>query len=71
MSRITKLRQLLNVLWADRHGYPFDDWIADLRDSGKSWREIERLVEDETGVVITNVTLLTWYAADGDKAGAA
>lgn len=60
MSDKTKLRQVLNLLWEERHGYPFDDWVADRREAGAGWRQIERDIYD-TGLELSHMTLISWY----------
>lgn len=64
MSETTKLRQVLNLLWAERYGYPFDDWVQDRLDRGASYRQIERELADIGAVELTHVTLLKWF---GDR----
>ena len=62
-TTLTKLRDLAERLFAELAGYPLADWIADRRDQGKSWRQIERDLRDEYDIELTNVTLLAWYGA--------
>ena len=66
---MTKLRDLAERLFAELAGYPLSDWIADRREHGRSWRQIERDLRDEYGIELTNVTLIAWYGAvDSDAA---
>ena len=62
-ATLTKLRDAIERLFAQLAGYPLGDWIADRRDQGKSWRQIERDLRDEYDIELTNVTLLAWYGA--------
>ena len=57
----TSMNQLLDVLWAERYGYPFNQWVADRRGRGAKWRQIAREVEDMTGVEIPHTTLTRWF----------
>lgn len=70
MNEQTKLRQVLNLLWSELYGYPFDDWVADLRDDGTPWRRIERDVYDRIGLDVSYATLSTWYPQLRDEAAA-
>lgn len=70
MSETSKLRRVLNLLWAERYGYPFDDWVEDRLDRGASFRQIERELSDLGTVELTHVTLSKWFAHRGPKAAA-
>ena len=50
-------------------GQPVGDWIADRRDTGRSWRLIARDLHEQTGgaVDVTHETLRAW----ADRATAA
>ena len=62
MDQGTKLRQVLNLLWVDRYGYPFDDWVADRIVRGASYRQIERELDDLIGIGLSHVTLIKWFS---------
>lgn len=70
MSEPTKIRQVLNLLWEERNGYPFDDWVADRREEGTKWRQIEREIRDLVGLDLSHVTLMAWYPDLRDEAAA-
>ena len=55
-------RRLADALFTDRVGQPLDDWIADRREEGQSWRAISRELQTVTGGVIdvTPQTLINW-----------
>ena len=67
MEQVSKLREVTERLFAEVQGYPLSDWVADRRDTGASWRQIERELRDECGIELSNVTLMNWY---GDRAAA-
>lgn len=66
----TKLRQVLNLLWAERYGYPFDDWVADRLDRGASYRQVERELDDLGVVTLSHVTLAKWFEGRKPEAAA-
>ena len=55
-------RKVADALFTDRVGQPLNDWIADRRDRGDTWRAITRDLYDVTGGVIDVVpqTLINW-----------
>jgi len=55
-------RKVADALFADRVGMPLDDWIADRREEGKSWRLIVRELYEVTDGIIDVVpqTLINW-----------
>lgn len=57
----TKVRQVLNLLWEDRFEVGFDEWVVEQREAGRSWREIEREIDRQVGVEVSNVTLSRWF----------
>lgn len=57
----TVAHQLVDVLWADRYGYKFADWVADRRSEGATWRQVAREVTARTGVDFNHATLINWF----------
>ena len=68
VNESTKLRRVINLLWAERYGYPFDDWVQDRLDRGASFRQIERELADIGAVELTHVTLSKWFGQHDPKA---
>lgn len=64
--RATKLQEVCSRLFAELHGYPLEDWIADQRDQGNSWRTIARNLSETTAgaIDVTFVTLQSWHRND-------
>ncbi len=60
----TKLLQVLNLLWAERYGYPFEEWVRDRLDRGASYRQIERELDDLGVIKLSHVTLLKWFPSE-------
>ena len=60
-------RQLASALFAQLVGQPLEDWVADCRDEGMSWRQIAIRFEGMTDVFLTDQTFVNWF---GDKSAA-
>ena len=62
---MTPTQQLAEAVAVQRFGYPLDQWVADQRDAGASWRTIANKLSVQTDSII-NVsweTLRNWYGA--------
>lgn len=59
---MTEYQSVVSALFTDRHGQPVEDWIADQRDAGMSWRKVARGLYELTGglVDVTPQTLINW-----------
>lgn len=55
-------RQLASALFAQLAGQPLEDWVADARDAGQSWRQIAMRFEATTGVFLTDQTFANWFS---------
>ena len=64
----TKLQTVVDRLFAELHGQPLSDWVADMRDQGASWRFIEKELYAKTGgsIDVSHITLMAWHR-DGSE----
>lgn len=59
----TDIRPMVDALVTDRAGYPLTEWLADQRETGKSWPSIAADLADLTGgaVNLNWSTLMRWH----------
>lgn len=70
LQRITKgpqgmspQQRLINALLIDRAGYPLADFVADRREVGMSWEDINRELRETTDGLadVATPTLFRWF----------
>lgn len=65
---MSNLQTIVSAMFADRHGQPLEDWIADRRETTPPtpWRTVAReLYEMTDGLVdLAPQTLINWTADD-------
>lgn len=64
----TQLQQVVDRLFAELHGQPLADWIADRREDGMSWRRIEKELFAKAGIDVSHITLMNWHRDDVEGA---
>lgn len=65
----TKLRLMTERYFAELHGQPLGEWIADRREEGMTWRQVEKELYSKTdaAVDVSHPTLIAWYGDRADR----